>query len=498
MDIKRNNSIVVTPPAGSVVQSLRSIGYDLKSAIADIIDNSIAASAQSVEILLDLDSQNKPFLFILDNGQGMDRTGLISAMTPGSSSPLAERKHQDLGRFGMGLKTASFSQCVDLTVVSKTQNGFVGARWDLNHVSNSNEWELELIDENMCLKILDSQNVDIPKTGTLVLWHNCDRISEGITDLDVLEGVLGSHVKQLIDHLSLVFHKFIERKKKPLELIVNKNKLFPKDPFARFGHNETPMSSITLTDSLRINELECVEIKGYLLPHPTKLSTKQHANLCPKGDYFNSQGFYIYRAGRLLTHGSWFRLAKKNQANKLVRVEVNIPNSVDSKWKLDIKKSKVELPSEVRAFLKSKIDNLATKSQRIFNGRSNYKRTNSESIWERSINKDTRRIEYIINKEHNLINGLLSRVTSSERSTVETIIKLIQMSVPVHYISNDLASSYNLNKTLDESTKQDISTALNNMLGLGLDEESILASFENDDSSDAMVNEFVCEYLRKK
>ena len=166
-----NNSIIVKPPAGSVVQSLRSIGYDLKSAIADIVDNSIAARSQEVEVLLDLDANNNPFLYILDNGLGMDHSTLIEAMTPGTSSPSATRHQEDLGRFGMGLKTASFSQCLELVVISKKQTGLVGAKWDLKYVSRADEWELELLDKEQCEKILSEYRIDILETcsGIVIL-----------------------------------------------------------------------------------------------------------------------------------------------------------------------------------------------------------------------------------------------------------------------------------------------------------------------------------------
>ena len=333
-----SKKIIVTPPAGSMIHSLRSIGYDLKSAVADIIDNSIAAGAKNINVVLEIAPDITPYLFILDDGSGMNYDELVVAMTPGSKSPVDVRNLDDLGRFGMGLKTASFSQCLELTVVTRDDVSLVGARWSLENVASTNEWGLELLNNEQCLILLSSLKVNIKHKGTLVLWNKCDELIEGINDDDVLSSIIGEHVNDLREHLSLVFHKYLDRKVSRININLNSLRLTAKDPFCITGKFDTPISSISLTDTINVDAHSNVTIKGYMLPHPTKLNSSQINFTSPNSDYFNSQGFYIYRADRLISWGSWFRLAKKSQSNKLARVEVCIPNSVDAQWKLDIKK----------------------------------------------------------------------------------------------------------------------------------------------------------------
>jgi hypothetical protein len=500
MDSKLDVSerIIVTPPAGSLVHSLRSIGYDLKSAVADIVDNSIAAKATNINVVLDLAYDSSPYLFILDDGVGMSSDELIIAMTPGSKSPVDVRKLEDLGRFGMGLKTASFSQCLELTVVSRNVDGMVGACWCLESVAKSNTWELELLKDERCSLLLTSLKIDILETGTLVLWKKCDELTEGINDNDVLSSVIGEHVNDLREHLSLVFHKYLERKLSRIKINLNSLKLEAKDPFCTTGKLDTPISSVILTDTINVDESSKVTIKGYMLPHPTKLNKSQLQYTSPNSDYFNSQGFYIYRADRLISWGSWFRLAKKSQSNKLARVEVCIPNSVDAQWKLDIKKSKVELPSEIKKFLKSKINKLAIKSQRIFNGRTAFKRTGSQPVWERKVNSDSRRIKYEINLSNELVTNLLEDLDENNHQKVLALMKLIQLSLPTNYIANDLASSYSLNNSLDDFTKQSVIETIESLIAIGVDSESIISAFKKDDSVEDAVNEMVAEYTKER
>lgn len=120
------------PFAPVLMESTRAIGYSLEAAIADIIDNSIAAKAGKVKLFFfPIDDA---YLCILDDGIGMNNTQIDAAMQYGSQSPSDIRDASDLGRYGLGLKTASLSQCRVLTVVSKQGNIIIGRRWDLDYV----------------------------------------------------------------------------------------------------------------------------------------------------------------------------------------------------------------------------------------------------------------------------------------------------------------------------------------------------------------------------
>src|SRR5262245_18928842 len=100
----------VPPNAPSLVNSMCASGYDLDSAVADIIDNSISARATSVRIIVHEDGESS-WIAIADDGWGMDDETLRNAMTFGCIDPEEARAPDDLGRFGLGLKTASLSQC---------------------------------------------------------------------------------------------------------------------------------------------------------------------------------------------------------------------------------------------------------------------------------------------------------------------------------------------------------------------------------------------------
>ena len=194
-----------TPHAASLIQSLRDIGYSCETALADIFDNSITAGARRVEILTDLNSAD-PAIAVLDDGIGMTPDELVEAMRPGSRNPLDHRAADDLGRFGLGLKSASFSQCKRLTVLTRKRGKFAGATWDLDLVAETNRWQIELHDESEPLPWLERLSGD----GTLVIWRSLDRLGGGIDPGDEAQPKhINGAIAQAERHLRLVFHRFI-------------------------------------------------------------------------------------------------------------------------------------------------------------------------------------------------------------------------------------------------------------------------------------------------
>ena len=166
-----------TPPnASALIEGHRDFGYDLKTALADVIDNSISAGATSVKLEVDTSSDD-PWLAIVDNGTGMSEEELIEAMRLGSKNPTDARESGDLGRFGLGLKSASFSQCRSLTVLSRKEGVTSCARWDLDHVARRNTWALELLGKNASLSCW--RHLEGYANGTVVLWEKLDRLSGG-------------------------------------------------------------------------------------------------------------------------------------------------------------------------------------------------------------------------------------------------------------------------------------------------------------------------------
>ena len=486
--------INLSPPASALIQSLRSIGYDLKSAVADIVDNSIAADSSNISINLSLDNKENIVLVVGDDGNGMNPIELKQAMTLGSQNPLNLRKTDDLGRFGMGLKTASFSQCQTLTVITKKNDELTGATWDLEHVTRTNAWELFWLNKEEIGKYLEEKKISFNATGTYVIWESCDNIHQGEVGIDYLQSLIGEESKKLYDHLSLVFHKFIDKPFSPIKLLLNERNVIAKDPFAIQKKHNHIASSITYQNEYLLNN-ESISVKGYLLPHQTKLNNSQLNAICPDGDFFNGQGFYIYRADRLIVWGSWFRILSKTQQNKLARIEVNIPNTLDSLWRLDIKKAKVELPKELRVMLKQSVEKIGKKSNRVYDRRPSIKRPNSQSLWERTINQSDRKIEYRIDKNNPLFLKLLDNFNDQQITQIKQLIKLIEIMLPVQMMSNDIASSFTLEPTLNKDMQEEVLNIVASLKSLGMNAADIVNYVTNSDSSSPEVNKFIIQQL---
>ena len=158
--------VEIPPKPSSLVESMKEIGYSLGSALADIVDNCITAQARRIQLFSELNGADSK-IAILDDGKGMTEEDLLEAMRLGSRSPLEERESSDLGRFGLGLKTASFSQCRVLTVVTRNGNDTACARWDLDRISSSDRWEVELLDDWSTIPWVDHLGIQ----GTLVVWE---------------------------------------------------------------------------------------------------------------------------------------------------------------------------------------------------------------------------------------------------------------------------------------------------------------------------------------
>ena len=217
---------IAKPNPKSTINSYRSFGYNLSTAIADIIDNSISANADVISISYRWNGQDS-FISIKDNGDGMNKDELVVAMTPGSKDPEDERSEKDLGRFGMGLKTASFSQCKRLTCVSRKANYSTIKRcWDIDFINEHEEWQLlDFISNENLLDEINEQ-----KSGTLVLWEKLDRIvGKAESNNESVKNAFYQEMENVREHLSLVFHKFIESKR--IKILFQNEEIDAYNPF---------------------------------------------------------------------------------------------------------------------------------------------------------------------------------------------------------------------------------------------------------------------------
>ena len=332
-------SVNMPPYAPTLMESTRAIGYSIEAAIADIIDNSIAAGAGRIDI--DFFPIGQSYISILDNGTGMTEAELTAAMQYGSRSPLEVRDEEDLGRYGLGMKTASLSQCRILTVISKKDGAVCGCRWDLNHVNQSESWSLLVLDEHEISAMPNYEKLCAWDTGTIVIWQDLDKFAVG--EKDIAEA-FNRKMAIIREHLSLVFHRFLsgEPGLKKLDIRMNDLSITPQDPFL------VKKSTQLMDEETIIIRGAKVKVRPYILPHTSKLTQKELKELGGKDGLRKQQGFYVYRNKRLLVWGTWFRLMRQGDLSKLARVQVDIPNSLDDLWTLDIKKSTATPPEASR------------------------------------------------------------------------------------------------------------------------------------------------------
>ena len=429
------------PKPEALIESLRAVGYTLETAIADIIDNSISASAKNIWINFYWDGHNS-YISILDDGSGMDECGLSNAMRPGSQSPLEARSEKDLGRFGLGLKTASFSQARCLSVLSKKQGMPIYARkWDLDYVIKSKQWRL-LKSIGKSEKSYSSLLKDL-KSGTLVFWQNLDRLTDGtITSDEKARDRFNQQIEDVREHLGMIFHRYISGPNQRLTIWVNgrnaQNKIEPWDPFST-SHDATLLMP---TDQIDFGD-QIVAIKGYVLPHKDRFNTEEECERAAGPNGWNTQqGFYIYRNDRMLVSGEWLKLGRprpwaKQEHYRLARLSIDIPNNIDTEWSLDVKKSTAKPPPEIKQKLFKLASDTREKAKQVFVHRGEYGPRgtyNQEELirpWESSARSG--HTIYKIDRKHILIKKLLSKAGKT-RPELEATLRFLEETVPVQKI----------------------------------------------------------------
>lgn len=420
------------PHAASLLESMRSIGYTLESALADILDNSLSANAKNISV--EFRFHDEPYIAIIDDGSGMSATVLENAMRHGSTNPLDIRSHDDMGRYGLGLKTSSLSQCRRMTVVSKQGGVITGYCWDLDVVINRKSWVMLELGEEDLESIPHINTLAESGSGTIVLWQKLDKLIAGEPSV---EAALTGKMNHARDHLSLVFHRFLskEDKKPRVSIAINGSKLPPVDPFL-IEHQATQHLD---QESFSVDGAKVI-IKPFIIPHYSKLSIKEIQIAGGDDGIRNHQGFYIYRNRRLIIWGTWFRLARKDELSKLARVRVDIPNSLDHLWTLDIKKSAAHPPDVVRRNLKRTIDRIRAVSGRTITFRGRVLEKNIFfSTWNEVIDRGG--VRFDINREHPLVKEFQRGLSDKQTlGLFDTVLKAIEGSFPADALYSHMAS----------------------------------------------------------
>lgn len=350
----------VAPSAARLTESLRDIGYDFPTAVADIVDNSVAAGATRVEIEICFDG-SASWVSIADDGRGMSHQGLEEALRFGSRR---DYDRGDLGRYGLGLKTASLSQCRAVTVVSRLRGAAkTAARTiDLDIIAEEDDW-LIAHPPNSDEHISRARGLVI-EGGTVVIWQKLDRVlpernPDGGWARRRVEALAG----KTAEHLSMVFHRYLEgHSGEALTVTVNGNKIDPWNPFAP----SEPHRYEFAPQRFEINVGEAtgvVTLHGYVLPSRDRFSSlgefeRQSGPL----NWNRQQGLYIYRADRLVQWGGWGGVRGIDEHTKLARAALEFDTDLDLAFHIDVAKMRVSIPPQLRQMLEKPINELCARA----------------------------------------------------------------------------------------------------------------------------------------
>lgn len=438
-----------SPRAGAMVESMRAFGYTPETAIADLIDNSIAAGARNVWIKFWWAGKDS-YVSVSDDGRGMSEHELFEAMRLGTVGPLETRDPTDLGRFGLGLKTASFSQCRRLTVATRDEHGAQSTRcWDLDYVQQTNEWRLLKAPATGSESLLESPSHST--SGTVVLWEGLDRIivaGSQPSDRRAQDHFLRI-VRAVEDHLGMVFHRMLQGPLPRLRIWIDggamdgPKAIDPWDPFLETHPATThfPEERIHVAGG-------SIVVKGFVLPHKSHLRPGEHDSVGGPGGWNARQGFYVYRNERLVVPGSWLGIGADRQWTreehyKLARIRVDFPNSMDLQWQLDVKKSDARPPAEIRERLRELALVVRTKAREVYAFRGGLgagtKRSSAEpeSPWKATAVSG--HPVYRLKREYPLIRQLKSCTRQEDQSALEGLLRVIEETVPIHRVWIDMA-----------------------------------------------------------
>ncbi|GHH83291.1 ATPase [Kitasatospora indigofera] len=405
------------PQAHALVESLRSFGYDMATALADLVDNSIAAKARHVRVEFST-TNGQSWVAVIDDGTGMGEAALHEALRFGGEGPGALRESSDLGRFGLGLKTASLSQCRLLTVLSRTGEDLACRSWDLDHVARVNDWEVLTAADGEALRI--AEEVSFSGTGTMVLWRRLDNAGEG--------RVLAQRLGQARVRLAMWFHRYLTFGR--LDLQIGQRSITPWDPFWRRW-----MATQDLGTEFLGRHSE-VKVTPFVLPHPSRLSNKElELGAGPRG-WAAQQGFYVYRRDRLVSAGGWLGLPELTQISqaRLARIEVDVDQAADTAWRIDVRKARIHPPSELEADLTRLAGAARDASVRAFRQRSVTlgRHRGGEITFGWLPRQRDGGTDYVVNRQHPVVQAALD---TPGRTTVEALLRLVERTVPVGLIA---------------------------------------------------------------
>lgn len=447
----------VPPKPGSILGSLRSIGYNLKTALSDIIDNSIAAEAKRIEVInndLEVAKGQLNWITIIDDGFGMSKDDMLKALSLGGDGIEHERSLKDLGRFGLGLKTASVSQCRKLTLISKSANNEIQTLvFDIDYIKD-NGWEVYSLDDhrsilNKIINRTEEKSIFDSESWTAVHWENLDKIK--ITSTSNFY----SELTKVRNHFELIYHKF----KGKINIRLNGKLVDFWDPY------KTAISSQEKYYRYSSND-DTYSIKGHVLKHSSEFKTPhEYENQSLIGTFNQNQGFFVYRNNRLIYRGSWLGLFNKEHHYILARIEINLNNKLESDlaWGVNISKSSVSIPKYAEADIRAECNRVRSEANNTFRFhggvrkhiiRRKNKETEIQPIWsfESKGTKSGEKNHYKINTKHPLFENFQKKIDHNleAKKDFKKIIKYIENYLPIDNIFARKASNEVEQSSIDE------------------------------------------------
>jgi hypothetical protein len=427
-----------SPNPEYLIKSIAEQGYSLETSLADLMDNSISAKGNKIEVLIDTDSE--PFrLFLADNGKGMTEEELSLNMQFPSNSPENKRGNLDLGRFGLGMKTASFSQTRKFTVLSKKEgeNKYHGRTWDVDFLK-SNGWRIIINDPDEIARLVYQYNklsqeclnpFEDYEPNTIVIWDGLYKFENYLIENNRKDALKKEITKITADYLALVFHRFMERKSNPLNIRINNTRVSPFNPFPE---EEKDFRQIEPKQSAFRSDV--IKIEGFVLP--SRAITENSKGLTKWTTRYRGlmdlEGLYIYRADRIILFGGWNGMIKKAPRLQLARLRVEVGNSIDDLLHLNVAKSQVVIPHELRLAFEHYIDELKVEAEREFYNRGIRKFSGNKSedhiqLFERTASNKGALLE--VNKNFPVINILNNSLNSDQKNQLNLIFKMINTRV---------------------------------------------------------------------
>lgn len=427
--MSRERTSTKDPNPKAMIEGLRSIGYDFSTAVADIIDNSITAGASSVDVFYRA-AVEEPYFIIADNGCGMSEKELEEAMNFGSDKSRDFEDKNALGRFGLGLKTASLSQCARFTVVTKKLGVVSASYWDVDVITKSGRWTLINLTDQEIANLPETKYLDDKESGTMVIWQNFDKLKRAAASR--FANAFNQQAVDASDYCALVFHRFYNK----VAISFNNVRVPKRDPFLDDFQN------VVKSEEQKIPfNYQTVKIRTYRMPASSDLTKEEKELLGGERSLVDEQGLYIYRNNRLIVYGKWLRIEHKSLYSRLARIKIDIPATLDKEWSLDVKKSTAVIPDDIKKRLKANInDGLNQSKRRIqYEGEKEVSRE-YERIWTRTKREDNS-VVYDLNPDYPLYERLSDALDPAQRKLLRAYLNDVKNFIPASKLRDDVTEN---------------------------------------------------------